>query len=258
MIMMWSTTTSRHASGVSRIWTRKLAVFTGPLLACVLITMLWLTPSGAVIASGIIPTQENAPVSQNPRLDPDRVAYFESAGWRAYYDRNWPQVFWLMVQLNREEFRMSLPTALAASVDIVRASIAFAPIDNDVPAATAALRRFYDKARRSAGLRADAQTLAALEMDYWVVHRKLALERKRTPDHAGDIEPMVASLASLHAALFDATPEAIRRSAELRAQAAVTVDRITGGYSTDVAADWRQVEAHLLEAYRALQGRVRP
>jgi len=230
-------------------------VFTGPLLACVLIAMLWLIPSGAGIASGVLPAQENAPVSQNTRLDPGRVAYFESAGWRAYYDRNWPRVFWLMVQLNREGFRMSLSTALAASVDIVRASIAFAPVDNDVPGATAHLRRFYDKARRSAGLGADAQTLAALEMDYWVVHRKLAQARKQAPDHTGDIEPMVASLARLHAALFDAPPEAIRRSAELRALAAVTVDRITGGYSTDVAVDWRQVEAYLLEAYRAVQGR---
>jgi len=230
-------------------------VFTGPLLSCVLIAMLWLTPSGAGIASGVLPAQKNAPMPQNPKLDPNRVAYFESAGWRAYYDRNWPRVFWLMVQLNREEFRMSLPTALAASVDIVRASIAFAPVDNDVPGATAHLRRFYDKARRSAGLGADAQTLAALEMDYWVVHRKLAQARKQAPDHTGDIEPMVASLARLHAALFDAPPEAIRRSAELRALAAVTVDRITGGYSTDVAVDWRQVEAYLLEAYRAVQGR---
>jgi hypothetical protein len=63
----------------------------------------------------------------------------------------------------------------------------------------------------------------------------------------------VASLARLHAALFATTPEAIRRSAELRAEAARTVDRIAGGYSTDVAGDWRQVEASLHEAYRSLQ-----
>ncbi|MFZ2618031.1 MAG: hypothetical protein WA077_18745, partial [Anaerolineae bacterium] len=168
-------------------------------------------------------------------------------------DRNWPRVFWLMVQLNREEFRMSLPTAIAAAVDILRASVAFAPVDNDAPGATAHLRRFYDKARGSAGLRADAQTLAKLEMDYWVVHRRLAVERKQAPNHTGDIEPMVASLARLHAALFDAPPEAIRRSAELRADAAARVDRITGGYSTDVAEDWRQVEAHLREAYGSLR-----
>jgi len=255
MIKARSTASSGHESGLMRSRTREIAVFTGSLIACVLIAVLWLTPGGAVVASGALPTQEKAPMTQSPVLDPDRVATFESAGWRAYYDRNWPRVFWLMVRLNREEFRMSLPTALAASVDIVRASIAFAPIDNDVPAATADLHRFYDKARLSAGLRADAPTLAALEMDYWVVHRKLALERKQAPDNTGDIEPMVASLARLHAALFDATPEAIRRSAELRALAAVTVDRITGGYSTDVAADWRQVETLLRAAYLAVQGR---
>jgi hypothetical protein len=66
---------------------------------------------------------------------------------------------------------------------------------------------------------------------------------------------MVESLARLHAALFDAPPEAIRRSAELRAQAAVTVDRITGGYSADVTDDWREVEESLRAAYHSLQGR---
>jgi|WetSurMetagenome_2_1015567.scaffolds.fasta_scaffold1184697_1 hypothetical protein len=37
------------------------------------------------------------------------------------------------------------------------------------------------------------------------------------------------------------------------AKAARTVDRITGSYSTDMAGDWRQVEASLREAYRSLQ-----
>lgn len=188
-----------------------------------------------------------------PGFNPERVAYLEAAGWRAYYDRNWPAVFGLMVQMNREQFRMSLPAAIGGAIDIVRASIAFAPVDNDVPAATAHLQRFYDKARRARGLAANARTLAALEMDYWVVHRQLALERKQAPNHEGDIEPMVASLARLHAALFTAPPEAIRRSAELRAKAAVTVDRITGGYSTDVAGDWGRIEDLLGQAYHSLQ-----
>ena len=41
-----------------------------------------------------------------PEFNPDRVAYFEQAGWEAYYDRNWPRTFWLLVGLNREQFRM--------------------------------------------------------------------------------------------------------------------------------------------------------
>ena len=110
----------------------------------------------------------------------------------------------------------------------------------------------------SAGLRTDAATLAALEMDYWVVHRQLANERKVAPDHAGDIEPMVASLAKLHAALFDAPPAAIRRSAEARALAAARVDRITGGYADDLAADWQAIELTLRDAYRAVMPAQQP
>ena len=186
-------------------------------------------------------------------FDPDKVAYFEKAGWEAYYDRKWLRVLSLMVLLNREQFGMSLPRSIAAAVDIVRASVAFAPVDNDVPAATAHLERFYDKARRSAGLRRDARTLAALEMDYWVVHRRLAVERRQAPGHNGSIEPLVDSLARLHGALFMTSAGAIRRSAELRALAAVTVDRITGGYSSDVATDWQLVEETLRKSYSALQ-----
>lgn len=191
-------------------------------------------------------------------FDPEKVAYYEKAGWEAYYDRRWLRVLRLMVQLNREQFGMALPTAIAAALDIVRASVAFAPVDNDVPAATAHLQRYYAKARRSAGVQADAATLAELEMDYWVVHRRLAVARRDDPNHTGDIEPMVQALTALHAALFDAPPAAMRSSAELRGQAAVAVDRITGGYSTNVAADWREVERLLQQAYRSVQQATQP
>lgn len=183
---------------------------------------------------------------------PDRIAYLEKAGWEAYYDRDWPRVLALMVQMNRTQFCMSWLDAALGALDIVRAAAAFAPVDNDVAAATAHLEHFYARARTAAGLRADAATLATLEMEYWVVHRDLAIARKAAPDHAGDIAPMVAALEALHAALFDAPPAAIRRSAAQRALAAATVDRITGGYSEDAAADWQTIEQLLQEAYRAV------
>ncbi len=187
-------------------------------------------------------------------FNPDKVAYYEKAGWEAYYDRNWTLACRLMVQLNREQFRMSLPAAVAGAVDIVRASMAFAPLENnDVPKATEHLRQYYEKARRSQDIAAGADRLAELEMAYWVVHRELAIARKLDPAHEGSIEPMVQALAALHAALFNSTPAAMRRSAELRSLAAVAVDRITGRYSTDVAEDWRQVENYLRQAYRSVR-----
>jgi hypothetical protein len=191
-------------------------------------------------------------------FNPAKVAYFEKAGWEAYYAREWFLAFQLMIQLNREQFRMPLWTAILASIDIVRASLAFAPLENNnVPAATEYVRRYYEKARRSVGIEADAQTLADLEIDYWIVHRQLARERKQAvEDGKGAIDnsaPIVESLNRLHAALFKAPPAAIRRSAELRAQAAVAVDRITGKYSTDEVTDWHEVEQKLVEAYEALK-----
>lgn len=186
------------------------------------------------------------------RFDPDKVAYFEKAGWEAYYDHNWLRAFWLMVQLNREEFAMSLPLALAAALDVVRASIAFAPLDNDVPKAQHFIGRFYEKAARRVKFQAEASTVAELELDYWLVHRRLALARIKNPAD-DNIEPLVASIVSLHTALFTAPAAAIRTSAEERARAAEAVDRITGKRSTDIAADWRLVEQHLQRAYRAVQ-----
>jgi hypothetical protein len=190
-----------------------------------------------------------------PRLeiDPDKVAHYEKAGWEAYYDRNWPRAFWLLVQLNRAEFQMSWPTALSAALDTVRASLAFAPLDrSDAPKATAYIEKFYDKARRSLGLKADPATLARLEIDYWVVHRRLAIARKENP-RDGNLEPMTVALTNLHAALFSSTPERMRSSAELRARAAEAVDLITSKRSTDVPADWRRVEDFLRQAYRAVK-----
>jgi hypothetical protein len=188
-------------------------------------------------------------------FDPVKVAYYEKAGWQAYYDRQWLRVLGLMVGLNREQFRMSLPAAMSAALDIVRASIAFAPLDNDLPTATDHLRRYYAKARRAAGLQTPAETLARLEIAYWAVHRELAIQRQKQPD-LENIAPMVDALTALHAALFGLPPEAARRSAELRALAAQTVDRITGRYSTDIPADWRQIEAYLQQAYREIAVRA--
>ncbi|MEW5985893.1 MAG: hypothetical protein AB1791_04605 [Chloroflexota bacterium] len=184
-------------------------------------------------------------------FNPNKVAYYEKAGWEAYYDHQWGRAFRLMVGLNREEFGMPFGRAFLAALDIVRASIAFAPKDNDVPRARHFIERFYQKARRSVGMKAAPTTLADLELDYWIVHRQLALRRIQNQAD-DDIEPMIESLTRLHAALFDSTPEQMRSSAEWRALAAKAVDRITGRYSNDVAADWREVESSLQKAYQAV------
>ena len=186
-------------------------------------------------------------------FNPHKVAYYEKAGWEAYYDRDWLRAFGLMVALNREEFHMPLWTAITGAIDIVRASMAFAPLEkNDVPKAVGHLCNYYEKAKRTVKIKTDAATLAHLEMEYWVVHRKLALERIKQPD-LENTGLMIEALTNLHAALFDISHERAHRSAELRALAAKAVDRITGCYSTDIHGDWKQVESYLQQAYYAVR-----
>lgn len=183
-------------------------------------------------------------------LDPDEVSFCEAAGWAAYYQRDWTRVLRLMVRLNRAQFGMGPVDAIAAALDTVRATAAFAPAANNLAATRCHLTRYFARARRSAGISADAAKLADRELDYWVVHRELANRRKA--DRADDdLTPLVEALARLHAAVFGSTPERMRVSAALRALAAARVDRITGGYSDDVAADWARIVDLLRDAYRA-------
>jgi hypothetical protein len=196
------------------------------------------------------------------RFDPDRVARLETESWRAYYDRRWLSMARVLVAAHREQFGLSAIDALLATISASRAAVAFAPLEgSNLDAARRHLVVYYRRVRAALGTTADAATLAERELDYWVVHRRLAIARKANPPAANSlstvdtleaIEPMTTAFAQLHAALFDSTPEMMRPSAEQRALAAVAVDRISGGYSNDVAADWAQVESHLQQTYGAI------
>ena len=181
------------------------------------------------------------------RLNPEQIAYYEKAGWQAYYDRNWPRTFGLMVRLIETQFYVAFPRSLLAALHVVRASIAFAPRDHDLDATLKHLERFYRVAARANGGAFDPRRAAELELRYWVIHRELA----EAPEL--DKRPLVESLAQLHAALFGRTPAELWASAASRAAAAEAVDRITGRRSTDVAADWRRVEECLRQAYNQVK-----
>jgi hypothetical protein len=178
------------------------------------------------------------------RLSPEQIAYYEKAGWKAYYDRDWPRTFGLMVRLIESQFHVPFPRSFLAALHIIRASIAFVPRDHNLDAVLRHLERFYRVAARANGDTFEPRRAAELELRYWVIHRQLAAAPEL------DNRPLVQSLADLHAALFGHTPAELWASAESRAAAAEAVDRITSRRSTDVAADWRRVEECLRRAYQ--------
>ncbi len=177
-------------------------------------------------------------------LRPERVAYFEAAGWRAYYDHKWLKMLRLLVLFCQEEFHIPFPQSLAAAYYTTRASLAWAPVEHDEHKVLRYLVKFYSVARRYSGLHYEVKRVAALELQYFEVHRRLAGKAEK--------EELLQTLMALHSALFGLTPEQARESAEWRLLAANTVDLITSRTSTDVEGDWSKLEASLQKAYASI------
>jgi hypothetical protein len=178
-------------------------------------------------------------------FEPERVAYFEAAGWKAYYDHRWFKMLRLIVGLCQEQFRIPFPMSLLAAYYTTRASLAWVPVEHDEQKVLSYLEKFYSVARRYSGLQFDVKRVAALELRYFEVHRRLS----GNPDK----DEFVQCLVDLHSAIFGITPEQASESAEWRVRAATTVDRITSHTSTDVAGDWASLEEDLRRCYSSIR-----
>jgi hypothetical protein len=181
-------------------------------------------------------------------FNPDRVAYVEAAGWRAYYDRKWIKMLRLFVGLCHEQFRIPFPMSLVAAYYTTRASLAWVPIDHNERKILTDLENFYRIARRYSGLNYDTARVADLELQYFDVHRRLS----GNPEKGEFLQTLI----DLHSAIFRLSPEQVQESAEWRLLAANTVDLITSNTSTDVEGDWAKLEEYLCRCYRSIQSEL--
>jgi hypothetical protein len=178
-------------------------------------------------------------------FNPDRVAYFEAAGWRSYYDRQWPRMLRLIVGLCQEQFHIPFPRSLLAAYYTTRASLAWVPVDHDEQKVLAQLEKFYRIARSYSGLKYDPARVAVLELQYFDVHRRLAGNPEK--------REFLQALIDLHSAIFGLSPEQVKESAEWRLRAANTVDLITSNTSADIEGEWAKLEEYLRQCYRSIQ-----
>jgi hypothetical protein len=179
------------------------------------------------------------------QFNPDRVAYFEAAGWRAYYDHKWLKLLQLIVGLSQEQFRIPFPMSLLAAYYITRASLAWVPIDHDEKVVQRYYEKFYRLAVRYSGLKFDPAEAGRLEMVYNDDHRRLSGKPDKTD--------LIKTMTDLHCTLFNLTPEQARESAELRVLAMNTVDLITSKTSKDPEGDWKKLEDYLRQCYRSIE-----
>ena len=180
---------------------------------------------------------------------PDRVAYCEVAGWKAYYDHNWLRLLRLVVELVQTQFHIPFPMSLVAAYYVTRASAAWVPVNHDDAVIQAYNEKFYRLARRYSGLKFDPAQVAALETQYWEVHRRLSGK----PDKTEFINAMI----DLHSAVFSISPDEAHESAELRVLANNVLDTITSKTSPNPEADWARCEAYLRQCYQSIQKHLR-
>ncbi len=178
-------------------------------------------------------------------FDPDRIAYFEKEGWRAYYDRRWFRLLRLLFAVCQQQFGIPFPVSIAAAYYSTRAALAWKPVTHDEAKVTLYYRKFYRLARRYSGLEFDPELVGELETRYNDDHRRLVGLEDKTP--------FIETMVKLHSALFSLTPEQARESAELRVLACNTVDLITGKISKNVEADWALTEDYLRRCYRSIR-----
>jgi hypothetical protein len=166
----------------------------------------------ALVAYSVATTPKTVP-GRPPLVafDPELTGRLEQRAWAAYYYRQWPQLFDLLLRLARSQFRLSLPQAVYASYLATQAQVAWARQGDRDGLAEAYMRRFYEFVRGPTAGAYDPSRAAALEIRWWAVHR----QREQYPDRAA----LTAALAATYAEVYRQPPERIPAAAEARATA---------------------------------------
>jgi hypothetical protein len=180
-------------------------------------------------------------------FDPDEVARLETAMWRSYYGRRRLPLFGQLVSLLRRQFHLAPARAALVAGLAARAAVVFQSGREraDYVRALPLLRRYYAAIRQCSEVPFDPDRAAALELEWWIVHRDAA----RLPPGA-----LARSLAELAAELYQVPADRLAEHADRRAAAMVLCDQaIARGASEH---DWPPIEGELRASWRSLRDAV--
>ena len=183
-------------------------------------------------------------------FDPVVVGQLECDAWAAYYRREWVPFLRAAVGMVRAGFGMGRLRTLRGAWQVLRANQVWAPYpDNDPASAREHMRRFYALVARDHP-RLDPARAAALEVEWWRVHRE--------HQHAADVteDELTGALADLYSYVYEVPAGAVRSAAQLRARAMDVSDRwVAAGCHRDdpQLAEERQL---LVASFSALRGAV--
>jgi hypothetical protein len=167
------------------------------------------------------PVRGSAAVNANRSFDPRRVGKLECDAWVAYYRREWLAFLRAAVLLTRHTFALPWRQTFRGAWLVLRANQLWAPFpDNDPDGARRAMQRFYQLVAAHHGDTLDPAQAAALEVEWWRVHREHQHEGS-----ALDRRSLVAALSALYGYVYSVPEDAVRVAAEERALAMDHSDR---------------------------------
>jgi hypothetical protein len=136
-------------------------------------------------------------------FDPEEVARLDMEMWRSYYAKHRLKLFNQLVHLLRRQYHMPVLRSYVVGFHAAKAAFLFkrGARRNDYERALPDLVAYYRAILNDSHAGFDAERAAALELEWWIVHR----ERLRYPD--GELDRALANLAAevyrLPAHLFD-------------------------------------------------------
>jgi hypothetical protein len=156
-------------------------------------------------------------------FDPVAIGQRECDVWASYYRHEWLAFLRAAVGMVRVSFGMSRRRTLMGAWHVLRANQVWAPVsDNDPDAAREHMRRFYALVARSGWPNLDPVRAAALEVEWWRVHRLHQRGPLAGVDGAsGEIaeDALVGALVALYAYVYHLPENSVRDAARLRVEA---------------------------------------
>jgi len=185
-------------------------------------------------------------------FDPSVVGTLESVAWSAYYRREWVTFTRAAVLLARHTFALSWPATIRCSWLVLRANQLWAPFpDNDPDRARHAMERFYRIVKKLSGEPFDPATAAALEVQWWQVHRD-----NHHSVAPGGVGALATAIAQLYAHVYGVPTSSVLVAAEQRTLAMRCTDRwVSEGCEPDSPLIDRS-RAALVRCYVALRAAV--
>ena len=183
-------------------------------------------------------------------FDPAAVAALDAAMWESYYARQRLRLFCQLAALARSQGDCSRLASYRLAYRAARAAFVFKRGKDraDYAQALPTLEKLFRALGRVHHLSFDPKRAAALELEWWIIHRERA---SRQP---GELE---AALAAAAAEVYGITAEQAMGYAGKRAEAMAWRDtKAAAGPLT--AADWTAVRERLQESWQSLWNALHP